>query len=113
MRIGASEQVTVFLKNERRVEFSGSGDHELRGWSHRVQQRRARSNTSEWLSCAAMSTEDVVGRNTSTAETAVDSCHLHRLNARHGRRHSITHSTRHQLLEMNRELVSQLARRPV
>src|SRR6185295_10598664 len=105
MRIGAPEQVTVFLKNERRVEFSGSSDDELRCWSHRMQQRRARSNTCKRLSRAAVCTEDVVGRNASTAETAVDRLHLHRLNACYRRRHSITHSSIYQLLEMTRELV--------
>src|ERR1044071_8437330 len=103
MRIGASEQVTVFLKNERRVEFRGSGNHELRCWPHRMLQRCARSNTSGRWPRATMCTEDIVSRDTSTAKTAVNRCHLHRLNTRNLCRHSITHSSRHQLLEMNRE----------
>src|SRR5689334_13017944 len=114
MRIGASEQVTVFLKNERRVELRGSGDHELRCWSLRMQQGRTRSHTGERLSCAAVSTEDIVGRNTSAAEAAVDRLHLHRLNACYRMcRHSIAHTSMYQLLEMIRELVSQLACCPV
>src|ERR1700755_2832857 len=98
MRIGTSEQVTIFLKNERGVELSGSSDDELCCWPHRVQQRRARSHTGERLSRAAVSTEDIVARNTSPAEAAVDRLHLHRFDARHRRRHSITHSSRNQLL---------------
>src|SRR5215213_9723950 len=110
MRIGTSEQVAVFLENERRVELRGSSDDELRSWSHRMQQR-ARSETCERLSRATVRTEDIIGSNAATAETAVDRLHLHCLTTEHRRRHSVAHSSRHQLLEMNRELISQFARR--
>src|SRR6185369_14708879 len=108
MRIGASEQVAVFLKNERCIKLSRSSHHELRCRSHSMQQRRARADTGERLSRTAVCTEDVVGRNTSTAETAVDRLYLHCLNTRDRRRHSITHSSRYQLLEVMRECVPQL-----
>src|SRR5919205_2782429 len=113
MRIGASEQVAFFLENERRVELGGSGNDELRRWSYSVQQRRARSNTSERLSRAAVRAKHIVCSNATTAKAAVDCLHLHRLDTRDRRGHSITDSSRQQLFEMIRELVSQLARGPV
>src|SRR5215213_1362954 len=112
MRIRASEQVAVFLKNERRIELGGSGHNELRSRSHSIQQRRARADTSERLSRAAVRTKHIVSSNATTAKAAVDCLHLHRLHARYRRGHSITDSSRQQLFEMNRELVSQLARSP-
>src|SRR6185369_3360061 len=112
MRIGASEQVAVFLENERRVELGGSGNDELRRRSHSMQQRRARADTSQRLSRTAVCTKHVVGCNATTAKAAVDRLHLHRLDACYRRGHSITDSSRQQLLEMNRELISQLARGP-
>src|SRR6185369_6155057 len=112
MRIGASEQVAVFLKDERRVKLSGSGNDELRRRSYSLQQRRACSDTSERLSRAAVRTKYVIGSNATTAKAAVDSLHLHRLDPCYRRGHSITDSSRQQLLEMNRELVSHFTRSP-
>ena len=62
----------------------------------------------ERLSRAAVRTEHVVGSNPTTAKTAVDSLYLN-LDARYRRGHSVADSSRHQFLEVNRELVSQLA----
>ena len=80
MWICATKQVAVFLENERRVEFSGSGNDEFCGRSDSV-QHRARSDASERLSRATVSTKDIVGSNTTTAETTVDRLHLDRLTA--------------------------------
>src|ERR1044072_1471754 len=112
MRNGASEQVAVFLKNERRVELGGSGNDELRSRPYSVQQRRARSDTGERWSPAAVCTKHIIRSDATTAEAAVDCLHLHRLDACYRRGHSITDASGQQLLEMNRELVSELARGP-
>src|SRR6185369_15469652 len=105
MRIGSTQQVAIFLENERGVEFSGSGNDEFRRRSDRV-QHRTRANAGERLSRTAVCAEYIVGSNATTAETTVDRLHLDRLVAQYRRRHSVTHSSRQQLLEMIRELVS-------
>src|ERR1044071_2412033 len=112
MRIGATQQVAIFLEHERGVEFCGSGDNEFRRRSD-CMQHRTRANAGERLSRAAVCAEYVVGRDATTTETAVDRLHLDRLVAQDRRRHSVTHSSGQQLLEMIRELVAQLARRAI
>ena len=91
MRIGATQQVAIFLENERRVEFSGSGDNEFRRRSDGV-QHRTRTDAGKRLSRATVSTEYVVGSYAATTETTVDRLHLHRLVAQYRRRHSVTYS---------------------
>src|ERR1043165_156284 len=112
MRIGATQQVAIFLENERGVEFSGSGHDEFRCRSDGV-QHRTRADPGQRLSRAAVSAEYVVGSNATTAETTVDRLHLDRLVAEGRRRHSVTDSSGQQLLEMIRKLVAQLARRAI
>src|SRR6185369_6160455 len=109
MRIGASQQVAIFLENERRVKLGGSGHYELRRRSHSVEQR-ARTHCRERLTRAAVRAENIVCRNATAAETAIDRLHLDRLAAQHRRGHTVTHASRHQLLEMYCELVAQFAR---
>src|ERR1041384_4968677 len=112
MRIGATQQVAIFLENERGIELSRSGNDEFRCRSDGVQHRAGTDARDGW-SPAAVSAEYVVGSNATTAETTVDRLHLDRLVAQCRRRHSVTHSPGQQLLEMIREFVAQLARRAI
>src|SRR5829696_352202 len=109
MRIGAPEQIAVFLQDERRVQLRGSSDHQFRSRSHSVQQR-TRPHCRQRLSRATVSTKHIVSSNASTAKTAIDCLYLDRLIAKRRRGHSVADPSRDQLLEMVRELVSQLAR---
>src|ERR671913_236400 len=98
MRIGAPQQIAIFLKDERCVEFGGSSDDEFRSRSHSVQQC-TRANCRQRLPCATVSTKHIVSSNASAAKTAIDCLYLNRLIAECGRRHSVTDPPRHQLLE--------------
>src|SRR5205085_1675688 len=98
MRIGPAQKITVFLKNERRIELCGSGNDQLRSRSDGMRQQRTRSNCRKWLTRAAMCAVNIVSSNTSTTKTAIDRLHLDRLTAQCLRRHSIAHSARDQLL---------------
>src|SRR6185503_18360907 len=109
MRVGASKQVAVFLQDERRVEFGGSSNDQLCSRSCSV-QRGARSHGCERLSRTAMRAENIIGCDTATAKTAIDSCDLNSLAAEHWGRHSETDESFHQPVEMIGELVAQIAR---
>src|SRR6185369_3191474 len=108
VRIGAPEQIAIFLQDERRIELCGSSNHELRSRSHGVQQR-TRSHRRERLSRAAVRTKHIVSGNTSTAKAAIDCLYLNRLLAQRRRRHFVADPALHQLFEMISEHVSQLA----
>src|SRR6185369_12690532 len=110
MWICASEQVAFLLQYERRIELGRPGDDEFRSRSRRV-EHRTRTSGHEWLACAAVCTEHVVGSNASAAKTAVDGVHLRRFAADVRRGHAVVDPALQQLLEMMHELVSQLARR--
>src|SRR5215211_652767 len=109
MRIGTSEQIAVFLKDERRIKLGGSSDHKLRRRSHMVQQR-TRADCRQRLSRSAVSTKHIVSSNAPTAKTAIHCLYLDRLIAERRRGHSVAYPSRDQLLEMICKLVSQLAR---
>src|SRR4026208_2624791 len=98
MRIGTSQQVAIFLENERRVELSSSRHHEFCSRSYSMQQR-ARTYCRQRLARAPVRAENILSRNAATAETAIDCLYLDRLTAVHGRRHAVTHASGHQLLE--------------
>src|SRR6185369_12196074 len=110
MRIGAPEQVAFFVENERRIELRGSSNDQLRSRPRRVRKQRTGADASERLPRTAVCAKYVVSGNTATAESTVDRLHLHRLAADGGSGHSITDPSRYQVLEVMRELVSQLAR---
>src|SRR5690349_11097069 len=110
MRICSSKQIALFLKDERGVEFGGSGNDQLRRRSRSVQHRTL-ANRDQRLSSAAVRAENVVCRDPATAKAAVDGGDLNSFAAQDRRRHTITDLAIHQLLEVDRQRVSQLTRR--
>ena len=80
MRVAAPDVVDFFLQEERRIKLGSSGDNQLRCRA-RVQQFRARSDSGQRLTRAAVSAKDIVGGDASAAETAEDHLGLNRLAA--------------------------------
>src|SRR5215813_4832918 len=106
MRVCASKQIALFLEDERRVEFGGSGDDQLCRGSRSV-QHRALADRDQRLSRTAVRAKNVVGCDATATKTAVDSGDLNSFAAEHRRGHAVTDLAVHQLLEMHRERVSQ------
>src|SRR5688500_17230421 len=99
MRIRASQQITLFLQDERRVEFGSSGDDELRSRSRRVQHRTG-ADCRQRLPRTTMRAENVVRRDTPAAETAIHSQDLNRLAAYRRAGHSVANQPVIQVVEM-------------
>src|ERR1700752_2509232 len=99
MRIGTTQQVAIFLKDERSIELSGAGDNQFCCRSDGV-QHCTRADTGERLSRTAVSTKDVVGCNATTAKTTVDRLHLDRLVAQCRGGQSVTNFSVNQVVEV-------------
>src|ERR1051326_5335723 len=70
--IRASEQIAVFLQDERSVEFRCAGNDEFRSGPGRMRQRTRRTDSRERLARSAVRTEDIVDSDAPAAKTAID-----------------------------------------
>src|SRR6185369_4514866 len=75
-------------------------------------KHRTGTHACEWLTCAAVSTKDIVSSDSPTAKSAINGLARNSLIAKLGSWHSIINPTRHQLLEMNCQFISQLTGGP-